>query len=1079
MNGKTIGLILIVFLISLVFVSAVDFTPQGDINLRGIYQIKNATNITAEYYCNATNCYTLPELIAESTYYAEGIYINLNGTHYFSLNETKLNATIDNRDADTTYTNGTGLSLVGTAFSIVLSYFQGLFIELTDSFGGDVSGTYDEIVIIDSSHLHDAANITNDDWIEDSQEGDLNVNSSDYWGKYNIASDLNNLIVSHWDNITNKFITAVSDIYLYVSGTTIYLNETKLNATVDNKLIPYSTTAEIIAFGYYNGSDFIITDYFTKSDILGFNYYNASNFSIADYLTSAKIISFNYYNSSNFSISDYVTSLTLAGYNYYNASDFVITDYYTKTQIDNFNFYNLSDFDINDYYTKTQTDSTFLKLTGGQITGNLTVDGFIRSLTIDGTTGSGVIWAESLDKDSNVNVTFSGLDVTYPDMVTRLVKGLGVVTYCNITSDTVTIQNDIHYVFYVDDTCTVRNTTFSEYILTDLNPGGLIDLFTVFAAGGEVDVIKGTTVDFRERITSKESFVRLNHLRTVSGMNLNFNTVFPELYQNTGEYLYVRDVVSTTAQNSTTDGLHQVGHSGGNWVHVLQTKLNLTYCDDGTDFVVCPTNVFRRYLIYTIGYTDGTDTTEVHVLAPPTTSMTYANIGTCLDIVNSPITYSLQSSEQYVAVPTYMYCGKRDDAAWQNGWIDIRNGIMGGGAIPDTSNFLTKDTDFAGDVSGTYDATVVADSSHLHDCANITGATSDLCTLIDTDTNLTDADILAFGYNHTTDLTSYYNNKYADISVTGDNTSWNESLANILYRAEAWDNFTGIPVATPSDGDTTHLSTADQIFDYIAGLSYSTVAYVDDLIANIGNWSADKSTYQIWTATKAYIDSIGNWTADKGSYATTAYADSLGNWTNDKGDYSTSATILGYSYYNSSDFSIADYVTSAVLAGYGYYNSTDFSIGDYSTTAEADLLYAPIAITGTVTNIATGNGLTGGPITSTGTISTSAITVGAGNYSYWDGDSWESRADSDTTYSAGNGISLSTTTFSVAGNTALTQDADGLSVTNDGITDTQLAFNTGQHLTTTSDVTFQNITTNNLNSINCIYFDSGGRICSN
>ena len=60
------------------------------------------------------------------------------------------------------------------------------------------------------------------------------------------------------------------------------------------------------------------------------------------------------------------------------------------------------------------------------------------------------------------------------------------------------------------------------------------------------------------------------------------------------------------------------------------------------------------------------------------------------------------------------------------------------------------------------------------------------------------------------------------------------------------------------------------------------------------------------------------------------------------------------------------------------------------------------------------------------------------------------------TYTAGNGISLSTTTFSVVGNTALTQDADGLSVTADGITDTQLAFNTGQHLTTTNTPTFAN-----------------------
>jgi len=84
---------------------------------------------------------------------------------------------------------------------------------------------------------------------------------------------------------------------------------------------------------------------------------------------------------------------------------------------------------------------------------------------------------------------------------------------------------------------------------------------------------------------------------------------------------------------------------------------------------------------------------------------------------------------------------------------------------------------------------------------------------------------------------------------------------------------------------------------------------------------------------------------------------------------------------------------------------------------------------------------------------------------------WE--PDTDTTYSAGNGISLSDTTFSVVAGDGLTQEASGLKVTVDGIGDTQLEYDTGQHLTTTSNPQFNNIT-----SINCITFDSGGVICS-
>ena len=80
--------------------------------------------------------------------------------------------------------------------------------------------------------------------------------------------------------------------------------------------------------------------------------------------------------------------------------------------------------------------------------------------------------------------------------------------------------------------------------------------------------------------------------------------------------------------------------------------------------------------------------------------------------------------------------------------------------------------------------------------------------------------------------------------------------------------------------------------------------------------------------------------------------------------------------------------------------------------------------------------------------------------------------DTDTTYTAGNGLSVSSEVFSVAGNTALTQDADGLSVTADGIGDTQLAYNTGQHLTTTSNPQFNNIT-----GLNCLTFSNGATMC--
>ncbi|MBY9021763.1 MAG: hypothetical protein KGD67_11965, partial [Candidatus Lokiarchaeota archaeon] len=50
----------------------------------------------------------------------------------------------------------------------------------------------------------------------------------------------------------------------------------------------YYTSAEILAFGYFNLSTFNIADYFTIAQVLGFNYYNATDFDIADYSTTAE-----------------------------------------------------------------------------------------------------------------------------------------------------------------------------------------------------------------------------------------------------------------------------------------------------------------------------------------------------------------------------------------------------------------------------------------------------------------------------------------------------------------------------------------------------------------------------------------------------------------------------------------------------------------------------------------------------------------------------------------------------------------------------------------------------------------------
>ena len=99
----------IIFIFGLLFLSAVDFVPQGDINLKGVYQIKNGTNITGEYFCTDSTCGTVNQFLVGDAYnaswnqsYADTLYIsqteegnlNVNSSDYWdnlnTINSTQM-----------------------------------------------------------------------------------------------------------------------------------------------------------------------------------------------------------------------------------------------------------------------------------------------------------------------------------------------------------------------------------------------------------------------------------------------------------------------------------------------------------------------------------------------------------------------------------------------------------------------------------------------------------------------------------------------------------------------------------------------------------------------------------------------------------------------------------------------------------------------------------------------------------------------------------------------------------------------------------------------------------------------------
>ena len=122
---------------------------------------------------------------------------------------------------------------------------------------------------------------------------------------------------------------------------------------------------------------------------------------------------------------------------------------------------------------------------------------------------------------------------------------------------------------------------------------------------------------------------------------------------------------------------------------------------------------------------------------------------------------------------------------------------------------------------------------------------------------------------------SFIGNGSELFGITQDNSSWNKSYADTLYRTDSWNNFTGIPHATPSNGDTTHFSLADEIFDWVTSLGYLTsITNIFDQSLN----TTDSPTFVNITATNFEGDSFSN-LADGTAQGQMAFWDaSLGKW---------------------------------------------------------------------------------------------------------------------------------------------------------------------------------------------------------
>ena len=478
-------------------------------------------------------------------------------------------------------------------------------------------------------------------------------------------------------------------------------------------------------------------------------------------------------------------------------------------------------------------------LDGGNLTtpGNISVGGYFFGQPLAGSIGSGIINSSSnLLECGCINATDDGvLNVTYP-AVTARVWNYGEVIYCDMPSDTVTATDDQHSVYYVNDACEIAVSTWDTYFGQNINPADYARIFDVYAIDGDIEVLKGSAVIGLVDRKTKWNNVNCGaggHLSICDGIDVQENA-FPQINQTSGNYMYVNTVHISSERDSAVNGIHIVTHVGGDWTHLNQSGLNLTHCDDDTDHVACSDNKYRRHVIYSIGFDEAH--TTIHQLAP-LDGESYANIGDCLDVDATPLSYTLPAVDGGVAIVHHVYCGRRDDTGWTGGWIDIRVGGGNLGATPDTSIFLT--TDGTRPLTANWTAEYAIASpwfNGLLNCSNITGATSDLCTIEDANT--------IWGLNE------YY------LYNNSDSLDFNETLLNAT-------------IAALSDVDTDTNCTA-------AG-SCPTILYADGSVPLAENWPVggfNVSGVDALNATTLNQGGVSVWDHDGGiPFSNTSFAD--------------------------------------------------------------------------------------------------------------------------------------------------------------------------------------------------------------
>ena len=203
--------------------------------------IQNLLTIPCGNISGATsNLCTIVDTDTDTQKTTSGLYL-YNDTTTIFFNETKLNATIDARENDTTYTeNNIFLTLIGTVFGFNDTLLNSTIDARSINIDTNETPRFDNLTGTDCGGTDKVTGVTDLGVVVCASD----IDTDTQWtiNTTVLANNSNTLTIvqSFWDNlylkITNFFTKATGTSgYLYNDSNTIFFNETKLNATIDNR----------------------------------------------------------------------------------------------------------------------------------------------------------------------------------------------------------------------------------------------------------------------------------------------------------------------------------------------------------------------------------------------------------------------------------------------------------------------------------------------------------------------------------------------------------------------------------------------------------------------------------------------------------------------------------------------------------------------------------------------------------------------------------------------------------------------------------------------------------------------------